>query len=111
ITVTINGPVLAPPRQIFAGSGTVSFGSSSPTTTFYPEWWGTNTTPGTTDMTAAIQAAIAACESAGVGDVILGHTTYAIASGLVVDDDNVLLIGAGKGSFPTNKAAANVGTK
>jgi|GEM_PF-5871081 len=53
--LTINGSLEAPPlRQIFAGTGTVVGLKVA-----YPEWWGENTTPGTTDMTAAINAASA----------------------------------------------------
>ena len=58
-TLTINGPLEAGPYQIFscAGSGKVLFGSGT-VKEVYPEWWATNTTPGTTDMQPAIQAAL-----------------------------------------------------
>lgn len=62
VTLTLNGPLVAPPRQIFAGSGTVAFGSTF-SGTLNPLWWGNNTTPGTTDMTAALKAAIAASQN------------------------------------------------
>ena len=58
-TVTINGHVDAGLYQIFEGAGTVVFGAGV-VKEVCPEWWGNNTTPGTTDMTAEIQAAVTA---------------------------------------------------
>lgn len=54
-TVTIQSPIIAPPtKQIFfmGGGGTIVA-----TGTVYPDWWARNTTPGTTDMATAINAA------------------------------------------------------
>ena len=50
-------------HQIFdaSGSGVVSGLKET-----YPEWWKTNTTPGTTDMGAAINSAFSSCEEQGV---------------------------------------------
>lgn len=61
VTLTINGPLEAGIYQIFSCSGTgkVVFGTDV-IQEAYPEWWGNNTAPGTTDMTAAIQAAVTA---------------------------------------------------
>jgi hypothetical protein len=58
-TLTIKGPLDAGLYQIFSctGTGKVDFGPGT-VKEGYPEWWATNTTPGSTDMTAAIQAAI-----------------------------------------------------
>lgn len=54
-TLTINGPFDAGPYKIFSNFNTgVTFIAIEKV---YPEWWGENTVPGTTDMTAEIQAA------------------------------------------------------
>jgi len=52
-TLTINGPFSAGLYQCFAGSGTVTGLKEA-----YPDWFTTNTTPGTTDMTYAMQCAV-----------------------------------------------------
>lgn len=52
-TLTINGPFSAGAYQVFAGTGVVTGLKEA-----RPEWWGTNITPGTTDMTLAWQAAV-----------------------------------------------------
>ncbi len=59
-TLTINGPFTAPLAKVFTctGTGAVTLGAGS-TLCVCPEWWATNTTPGTTDMSAAVQAAAA----------------------------------------------------
>jgi len=41
--------------QIFSGSGVVEFNSGNEV---FPHWWQANTTPGTTDMATALQAAV-----------------------------------------------------
>ena len=58
-TLTINGWFDAEWSQAFAcaGTGKVIFTGGS-VAEVYPEWWANNTVPGTTDMSAAIQAAI-----------------------------------------------------
>ena len=53
---------------------------------------------GTTDDAAAIQAAIDAAEAAGGGTVVFPAAIYAIETGLIVDNNNVLLVGEGYGS-------------
>ncbi|MCK7503253.1 MAG: hypothetical protein MZV70_03530 [Desulfobacterales bacterium] len=62
---------------------------------------------GTTDDTAAIQAAIDAANTAGGGTVIFGRKTYALASGLTMAD-NVELRGSSPAigyEYPTGKAS------
>jgi len=49
-------------QQIFGSSITASFTNSG---TVYPEWWEDNSTPGTTDMAAAVQAALNSIGSGG----------------------------------------------
>jgi hypothetical protein len=78
-TLTINGPLEAGLYQIFDGEGTVTL--SGNVKEVYPEWFGTNTTPGTTDMTSAINAALA---SITTGVVRLLPTIYAVSETLNV---------------------------
>ena len=76
ITLTVNGAFSAPATRIFFGAGTVVFNAGS-VREVYPEWWATNTTPGTTDMTAAINAAIASI----TGGIVFFHAVeYAVTS-------------------------------
>jgi hypothetical protein len=79
-TVTFDAPpsVLAPPnQQIFSGLGAVTFTRGG---VVYPNWWQTNTTPGTTHMSTAIQAAM---DSLTYGTVQLLPQAYGIDAGIV----------------------------
>lgn len=58
-----------------------------------PEWFGTNTTPGTTDMTSALNKAI---KAAADGGIVTGRETYAVAynsielpSNTIIDFNNI----------------------
>lgn len=81
-TVTINGHVEAGLFQIFEGDGTVSFGAGS-VKEVYPEWWGENTTPGTTDMTAEINSA-----KASTLPILFQDTIYLITTGLTLTNQD-----------------------
>lgn len=70
--LTINSPFDPDIRQIFTGTGAVSGLKKA-----RPEWFATNTTPGTTDMAPAILAASAASRT-----VRFSRDTYAIGSSL-----------------------------
>jgi hypothetical protein len=74
-TLTINGSFSAGLYQVFSGfsAGDVTFGASA-VKEACPEWWLTNTTPGTTDMITALDSA----DSTGVGIVRLSNI-YAIS--------------------------------
>jgi hypothetical protein len=65
--------------------------------TVYPEWWGENTTPGTTDMTDAIQNAVSALSSVGAGEVKLSGETYFIDDTITIVD-GVYVRGMGSGA-------------
>jgi hypothetical protein len=57
--VTIVGPLLAPEKQIFAGSGTVSFTSNVAIPEYFAAWWGVagnNSTDDSTALNAALSA-------------------------------------------------------
>jgi len=66
--------------------------------TVYPDWWGENTTPGTTDMIEEIQAAV---DSITSGDVYFQHQTYIISSP-IIPESSVNFVG-----FGTIKLEAN----
>ncbi len=68
-TLTVNGPFEAGIHQVFNwGLGGVVFARGS-VTEVYPDWWTQNVTPGTTDMTSAINQALAALPDRGSGMV------------------------------------------
>lgn len=77
--VTFNGNFDSPLRNVFTGSGTVSFGPL--TTIVHPEWWGDNVTPGTTEMADEIQLAIDSLPAVG-GVVKFTNDIYRVSSTL-----------------------------
>jgi hypothetical protein len=81
-TLTQSGPLECGLYQVFGSSVTVNFSAGS-IEKVCPEWWGNNTTPGTTDMTAEIQAAIDSLPTTG-GTVSLLPTEYLISSALEI---------------------------
>jgi len=81
-TLTIDGDLQAGRYKIFNGfsAGDVTFGNTS-IPEIFPEWWTTNTTPGTTDMTTAVQSALDAVKGPPTtGIVKLAYTYYAITT-------------------------------
>lgn len=89
-TLTINGPIEAPVRQIFAGSGTVSLGKLIKEA--YPEWFGA-AGDGTTDDTTAIDKAQLALSP---GATLFFHEkTYNADSGLTPKRADIKWKGAG----------------
>ena len=80
-TLTFLRPPQLPTSQQFAGTGKVIFKIIEG---ILPDWWTTNTTPGTTDMTTAIQSAFNCSIASYVGrlfpKVKLTGTTYYITS-------------------------------
>jgi hypothetical protein len=58
VTVTINGPLIASPGQIFSGSGTVGFGRGS-IKELLPQWWGAKA-DGSADDTSALNKSLKA---------------------------------------------------
>ena len=117
-TISLSEGFQAGSYQVFAnaltGQGKVSFVGSHRPISLNPLWWGANTTPGTTDMTAAIQAAINA--TGGRGKVYLPQSTYLITDSLSIPaysgstPSQAPLVLAGDGPFLSNlvnKASAN----
>jgi len=92
-TLTFDSPdqiIARPNQQVFGASITVASVDESTT---HPEWWGENTTPGTTDMITELQAA------ADLGNVILQNYSYAVSLPLTIDTaNNRSLMGMGWGS-------------
>lgn len=72
---------------------------------FFPERYGTNTTPGTTDMTTAIQNAINVASQAGGGKVWLSQGPYATTASLV-RKTSVFIIGEGMTATNINPSSA-----
>jgi Right handed beta helix region len=91
-TLTFNGRFQAGLYQVFAGSGAVVFGAGAIKETL-PEWWQTNTIPGYTDMTAAIQSAANAFSV-----VRIERNTYAISYGITLPAGTTI-VGDGKNSL------------
>lgn len=95
VTVTFEGGVSAGSRQIFDLSGTGAIvPSRGGQAAVEIRWFGAKG-DGTTDDTAAIQAAIGAAEAAGGGVVLFTPGTYLISATLSVNGDCVVLKGSG----------------
>ncbi|MBU4233390.1 MAG: hypothetical protein KKD99_05600 [Proteobacteria bacterium] len=113
--LTINGTLEAGPYQIFSctGTGKVVFAAGA-VDQIHPEWWTTNTTPGTTNMTAAILAAYTACQNTPKGKLRLLATTYAIADLIFPTNapnwpSGILIEGSGQGTKIVPAAAHTSG--
>jgi len=89
--LTINGPVVAGPYRIFneSGTGATSFANNDLQPHGYPEWWGDNTTPGTTDMTAEIQAAV----DSVLPKIVFQGCDYLISSTVGFDRGDIFFYG------------------
>jgi hypothetical protein len=75
-TLTIYSPtniIASFNQQIFTGSGTVVFSQPG---VIYPDWWKTNTTPGTTDMHDAFELAVACAIASGIETIHLNASKY-----------------------------------
>lgn len=79
-SMAFNGPPEIGLYQVFSGfsAGDVTFGSGS-VKEVYPEWWGENTVPGTTDMTDEIKSAVGSIVSIR-GIVRLMSQNYLVTS-------------------------------
>jgi len=93
-TITINGPFEAGSYQVFGSSITVSFGSGA-IEEGYAEWWQENTTPGTTDMYTAIQAAVTAFQGKGIKLKGLGTTYYVSTDDDIDISEPIIIEGSG----------------
>ncbi|HAG05309.1 MAG TPA: hypothetical protein DCG68_00445 [Cryomorphaceae bacterium] len=104
-TVTINGPIVTDIRQIFAGSGTIAGLGKMPV--IYPDFWATNTTPGTTDMSTAIETAAAVLQSGNGGTIAFTGTTYLVQD-LNLDDLTNGIVFLGTGGQSTDPGASTL---
>lgn len=94
-TLTINGSLIAPIRQIFTGSGNVRFGGNIPVS--FPQWFGA-AADNATDDSAAVQKAIDAFAPVSTGPTggfvqIVGPTC--IASTITIQHSNPTIRGGG----------------
>lgn len=85
-TMTIAGSFKHPRSPCFGVSITIKFSGNALQQYVFPEWWGENTTPGTTNMTGEFRSAVTSIESdlAG-GTVYVGHGRYLITSTISMD--------------------------
>jgi hypothetical protein len=114
-TITLSDSFEAGNYQVFTsalpGEGTIKFSGAYSPVSMNPLWWATNATPGTTDMTGAIQAAINA--TGGRGKVHIPQSSYLISTSLTIPAAVATfspIILEGEGPFLSNlinKAPAN----
>lgn len=102
VTLTFLNNLSAERYKIFDGTGTLSLRG-----TIFPEWWGNNIVPGTTDMTSELQTAINSVDhsvSNGGCKISLANETYLISSTLTYSTANIspwynlTMSGAGQGT-------------
>ncbi len=96
-TLTISGTLDAGDYQIFSGEGTVTLPGQR---YVLVDWFGVNTTPGTTDMTSAINSAINSITS---GDVIFSGNIYAVSTTLESSTASHPIKLKGNGKVETNR--------
>lgn len=94
--ITLSGKFTAPLRQVFDVTGTLTI-SRGAVDYIYPDYFTTNTTPGTTDMTTAINAAWAAYE-----DIKISSENYLISAPIEFDSINSI---TGSGAHSTITAS------
>lgn len=98
-TFTINGSFEAGRYQVFSGTGSVVYGPTSLSDMSYPEWFGENTTPGTTVMDEEIQDAIEMVEGRTYGGTVSFDSNIYLADTTIdIVSDYVRLIGQGHGT-------------
>lgn len=100
VTATFTGPFYSLGDQCFYGTGFVRG-----LTDLRPEMFGENTIPGTTNMTAAIKAALQCLLYTRAGVLRVKCKQYAITERLVIPP-NVRVIGEGAGMLPNNPNSA-----
>jgi len=103
-TLTVNGTFTSAITRIFLGDGVVIFGKGA-VDKIYAEWWQNNSVPGTTDMAAAISAALesmqgiyeptALVNNSPGGFLQLLNYTYAISAEIVVTKGGTVIRGQG----------------
>jgi hypothetical protein len=95
-TITVQGPVISPSKQLFFGTGTDSFSGNASISTDYPHWWGAKG-DGLTDNAPAVNAAWAAAKTIGAAVVKLLSGVYIMASALDASSSHkIILEGTGE---------------
>lgn len=107
VTLTIQGVMQAPVAKVFTGAGEVVFDTDY-AQVVYPQWWGAKG-DGTTEDTAALQAAVNSFTSKG-GTIAFPAGTYVIDS--IGMKSNITLKGTGDTSILKQKSGSKyaVGT-
>ena len=83
-TFRVGGPFTASSNRVLAGTGAVIFAQTT-VPAILPEWWTTNSIPGTTDMTSAWQAAWkSSMASGGIPVSLAGGSTYLVNGTAIV---------------------------
>jgi hypothetical protein len=85
--LTINSFFLAEDHQVFAGVGIISGLKET-----RPEWWAANISPGSTDMTTAVQSAVNAVS--GGGEILLSGT-YGVTTINLLNKNGITIRGTG----------------
>jgi hypothetical protein len=103
VTLTINGPFEAGLHQVFScvGTGTVLFGMTA-VREDYPQWFAKNATPGTTDMSSAISAAI----NATPAPTVIAGGAFLVTSQITIGSANKKIAFGPDGSIVRAAAVA-----
>jgi hypothetical protein len=89
VTLTINGAFHAGLYQVFSGSGTAAFSTTSVCPTLFPEWWGAKA-DNSTDCTNPINA----CFAAGAGrEILFSRGIYRCTGTLTAPQRNTTIRG------------------
>ena len=91
-TITPYSPaniIAQPNQQVVSGTVTFSVGGVA-----YPDWWQANTTPGTTDMTEALQAC---ADSLPNGTIAISENIYKATNKITISNKQITIKGMGMG--------------
>ncbi len=91
VTVTINGPMEAPLKQIFSGAGSIVFGQGNADA--YIEHFGLKTTNTAATNDTAISKAIASMPTVGGGTIRINGWNYKISASITIQKNMLRLIG------------------
>lgn len=105
VTLTINGQILAGRYQIFSGSGSISVNKAKQGYG-YPEWFGAIPNNSSHDCQSAISKTLST-----FGTCLLGKCSYYISTSIVMDSDDMKLIGTGYNDIFNDKDSTIIDTR